>query len=96
MTRRRLTGRPGFPIAIAAAAALSVLACSATSSPSATATSTPVPAPTEPTELTIFAAASLRDLLDASKTAYEATNDGVTLLISTDSSAALETNRCQL
>jgi len=56
-----------------------------------TATSTPVPAPTQPTELTIYGAASLKDMLDAAATAYEATNDGVTLVISTDSSAALET-----
>jgi molybdate transport system substrate-binding protein len=56
-----------------------------------TATSTPVPAPTQATELTIYGAASLKGVLDAATTAYEATNDGVTLVISTDSSAALET-----
>ena len=57
--------------------------------PSASPTSTPVPAPTEPAELTIYGAASLKGLLDAAKAGYEATHDGVTVVISTDSSAAL-------
>jgi len=43
------------------------------------------------TELTIFAAASLKGALDKARTAYEAGHPGTTLLISTDSSAALET-----
>jgi len=43
------------------------------------------------TELTIYAAASLKAVLDEAETAYEAANPGVTLTISTDSSSALET-----
>jgi molybdate transport system substrate-binding protein len=41
--------------------------------------------------LTIFGAASLKGALDEAKIAYEAVNPGTTLTISTDSSAALET-----
>lgn len=42
-------------------------------------------------ELTVFAAASLKGVLDAMKPAFEAAAPGVTLVVSTDSSAALET-----
>ena len=42
-------------------------------------------------ELTIFAAASLKNMLGEAETAYEAANPGTDLTISTDSSAALET-----
>ncbi|HET9853138.1 MAG TPA: molybdate ABC transporter substrate-binding protein [Candidatus Limnocylindrales bacterium] len=91
MTQPGVAGRRARLVATAAIAVLALAACSAaTASPGPTATSTLVPAPTEPTELTIFGAASLQDLLDAAKTAYESTHDGVTLVISTDSSAALE------
>jgi molybdate transport system substrate-binding protein len=41
-------------------------------------------------ELTIFAAASLKNALEQARTAYEATNPGTMLTISTDSSSALE------
>ncbi len=41
--------------------------------------------------LTIYGAASLKGVLDRAKAAYEAANPGTTLTISTDSSAALET-----
>ena len=41
--------------------------------------------------VTIFGAASLKGVLDKAKAAYEAANPGTTLTISTDSSAALET-----
>jgi molybdate transport system substrate-binding protein len=44
-----------------------------------------------PVSLTIYAAASLEQALDAAKTAYGAVNPRTTLTISTDSSAALET-----
>ncbi|MBA2382438.1 MAG: molybdate ABC transporter substrate-binding protein [Chloroflexi bacterium] len=44
-----------------------------------------------PTNLTIYAAASLKGALDEGKTAWEAAHPGSTLTISTDSSAALET-----
>ena len=47
-------------------------------------------APSSPTvELTIYAAASLKGAMDAAKAAYETANPGTTLVISTDSSAAL-------
>jgi len=42
-------------------------------------------------ELTVFGAASLKGALEQAKTAYEASHPGTTLTISTDSSAALET-----
>jgi molybdate transport system substrate-binding protein len=55
-------------------------------------TSTPVPAATPQPELTIYAAASLGGLLEAAKAAYEQTiGDDVSIVISTDSSAALAT-----
>jgi len=58
-----------------------VAACtagSATSAPSAAAT-----------DLTIFGAASLKGVLEAAKTAYEASHPGMTLTLSTDSSSVL-------
>jgi molybdate transport system substrate-binding protein len=67
-------------------------ACSSSgSSPSLAATTLPPATSAEPVELTVFAAASLRDALDAVKLEYEAATPGTTLTISTDSSAALET-----
>ncbi len=42
-------------------------------------------------ELQVYAAASLKAVLDQVKTAYEAATPGITLTISTDSSTALET-----
>jgi molybdate transport system substrate-binding protein len=42
-------------------------------------------------ELAIYAAASLKGALDEAKAAYEAANPGTTLVISPDSSSALET-----
>jgi molybdate transport system substrate-binding protein len=44
-----------------------------------------------PAVLTIYGAASLKGVLDKVKAAYETANPGTTLTISTDSSAALET-----
>ena len=44
-----------------------------------------------PAALTIFAAASLRDAIDAAVETYEAANPGTTLVVATDSSAALAT-----
>jgi len=44
-----------------------------------------------PAALTIFGASSLKGALDDVKTTYETANPGTTLTISTDSSAALET-----
>ena len=45
----------------------------------------------EAVELTVFGAASLKGALEEAKAAYEAANPGTTLTLSTDSSAALET-----
>jgi molybdate transport system substrate-binding protein len=42
-------------------------------------------------ELTVYAAASLKGVLEEAKAAYEAANPGMTLTLSTDSSSALET-----
>jgi molybdate transport system substrate-binding protein len=44
-----------------------------------------------PVELTILAAASLKKVLDKVKTVYESAHPGATLVVSTDSSSALET-----
>lgn len=45
----------------------------------------------EAVELTVYAAASLKGALEAARTAYEAAAPGTTLLLATDSSAALAT-----
>lgn len=47
--------------------------------------------PAESVELTIFGAASLKGALEEAKAAYETANPGTRLTLSTDSSAALET-----
>jgi len=61
--------------------AVALAACSGTvAAPSATAA-----------ELTIYGAASLKGALDKAKAAYETANPGTKVTISTDSSAALET-----
>jgi molybdate transport system substrate-binding protein len=67
-------------------------AASATAAPPSVASPTPAgPATAAPAgELTIYGAASLSGALAKAKTAYEASNPGTTLTISTDSSAALE------
>lgn len=72
--------------------ALVLAACSsgATPAPSAPASSAAA-ASAAPSSLTIYAAASLKAALAKATTAYEAANPGTTLSISTDSSAALET-----
>ncbi len=49
------------------------------------------PSPTAALELTVLAAASLKDALAAVKTAYEAAVPGTTVTIATDSSATLRT-----
>ena len=78
------------------ALALVLAGCSsgATRAPSAP-TSTPIAstgAPTAaPASLTIYGASSLNAVLAKMKTTYEAANPGTTLMISTDSSTALET-----
>lgn len=92
--------KPRFP-SIALLAVL-VAACSgAAASPSASPVSPAGPASAGPsssvpsaapgaTELQVYAAASLKKALAKAKAAYEAANAGVTLTVSTDSSAALE------
>ncbi len=79
--------------AVLAAALVAVFGgCSAGgASPIPSATSTPVPAATQPAELVVYGAASLKGLLEAAKSAYEATIGDITIVLSTDSSAALAT-----
>ncbi|HZC33236.1 MAG TPA: molybdate ABC transporter substrate-binding protein [Candidatus Bathyarchaeia archaeon] len=84
--------------AIAVLAALVVGACSTPGSTSPGATAVPpaashasAPTSAQPAALTIYGAASLKGVLAKVKTAYEAANPGTTLTMSTDSSAALET-----
>jgi molybdate transport system substrate-binding protein len=81
-------------------AALTILAvvlaaCStAGSSPSTSGQSSTAPASASTAasvELTVYAAASLKGVLDEAKVAYEAANAGTTIMTSTDSSSALET-----
>lgn len=70
--------------------ALLVAACSSGSAATLPAASGAASA-AAPVELQVYAAASLKSALAKVKVAYEAANPGVTLTISTDSSAALET-----
>ena len=88
------------PLAMAIIGAVIVAACStagaspsvapsaASSAPSAVASTSPSP---EAVNLTIFGAASLSNVLKKVQQAYAASHAGTTLTISTDSSAALET-----
>jgi molybdate transport system substrate-binding protein len=82
--------------------ALALAACSAgTASPAVNPASPAGPASVAPasqapiavafSELQVYAAASLKKVLDKARTAYEAATPGVTLTVSTDSSSALET-----
>ncbi len=67
---------------------------SSTGSPASAAASTAgatTPPSTAASELTIYGASSLSGALAKAKTAYEAANPGITVTISTDSSASLET-----
>jgi molybdate transport system substrate-binding protein len=59
--------------------------------PAPGASATGMPPTPAPVSLTILGAASLTGTLAAAKTAYESATPGVTLVISTDSSSALET-----
>lgn len=65
-----------------ASAVFALAACStgATTAPSASST-----------DLTVYAAASLKGVIEAARAAYEAANDGTAVTVSTDSSAALAT-----
>lgn len=89
-------------LTLALALALVVAACSnagstpAPSAPAEPSTAAPSAAPSsppgaEPAALTIFAAASLKNVLAEAEAAYEAANPGTDLTVTTDSSAALET-----
>jgi molybdate transport system substrate-binding protein len=91
---------------LVAAAAFVLAACSGESGSSPSASSAPSVAPSASAvaspapsaaavELTVFGAASLKGVLDKAKTAYEADTPGVTLVVSTDSSAALATQITQ-
>ena len=91
------------PLAVPAAVAIALAACTASggaSRSSSTAPSTGSVAPSvgsspgtapAPASLTIYGAASLKAALAEAKAAYERANPGTTITISTDSSAALET-----
>lgn len=93
--------KPRLP-AISTLVVLLVAACSggaaassgpASVAPSATiaAVASSMPPANTPVELTVYAAASLKGALESANAAYESANAGTTLTISTDSSAALET-----
>jgi len=71
----------GSPVASAGASSIPTAAASVPSTASSVAAD----------ELTIYGAASLKGALDKAKVAYEAAHPGTKLTISTDSSAALET-----
>jgi molybdate transport system substrate-binding protein len=83
---------------ICMAVSVIVTACTAGATPatsqspaaSQAAAASPLASP-EPAELTIYAAASLRDVLDAMKGTFETANPGTTLVISTGASSALST-----
>jgi molybdate transport system substrate-binding protein len=84
-------------LSLAGIAAVALAGCAAALTPGASAPSTP-PAGTgiaspvaPPANLSIYAAASLKNAIGKAKDEYEAANQGTTLTISTDSSAALET-----
>ena len=81
MTRRALVGF----LLIASVMLLATCGSDTRGSPA------PPTSPAASVELTIYAAASLRDAIEAAKAAYETANPGVTLVISTGSSAALAT-----
>jgi len=64
-----------------------LLACSGARAGASVAPSAATPA----VDLTVYAAASLKGALDAAKPAYESSHPGVTVVVSTDASSALET-----
>jgi molybdate transport system substrate-binding protein len=91
------------PVALAAFVVLVAGACSAAGGgapaslasaapPSTDMSRTPTPGGSAaPVELTVFGAASLQGVLEEAKAAYEAAHAGTMVVLSTDSSAALET-----
>jgi molybdate transport system substrate-binding protein len=64
-----------------------LLACSGAQAGASVAPSAATPA----VDLTVYAAASLKGVLDAAKPAYDSSHPGVTVVVSTDASSALET-----
>lgn len=76
--------RHGFGVVIVLLALVAAGCSGAAPSPSASSS-------VAPTELQVYAAASLKSALAKVKAAYEAATQGVTLTVSTDSSTALET-----
>ncbi|HEX2626367.1 MAG TPA: molybdate ABC transporter substrate-binding protein [Candidatus Limnocylindrales bacterium] len=84
--------RPGLALLITAlvAACGGGATAAGTTAPAAGATAAPATNAVG-TEITIYAAASLKGALDQAKTVFEAANPGILLMISTDSSSALET-----
>ncbi len=96
MTRSRFAAPLGTLLLVLTACSSGTGASSSASSsvapasvaPSSAASPNTAPAPAA---LTIYAAASLKGVLEKTKTAYEAANPGSALTISTDSSSALET-----
>jgi molybdate transport system substrate-binding protein len=83
--------RPRSVLVAAFAVALTACSSGATSSPSAAPSATTMAPSAAGIELTVFGAASLKAVLDQAKVAYEAATPGVTVTVSTDSSAALAT-----
>ena len=86
-----MPGRPLFLALVVAACAAGSASVGPTSvPPTAVATAAPPTTP-PPVQLTIFAAASLKGALGTIKAAYEAASPGTTIIVSLDSSSALET-----
>jgi molybdate transport system substrate-binding protein len=81
------------PVAILAVAvpAVALAACSPAADSPRSSGSADASATGAPTELTVFAAASLEAVLAEVRDSYETSHPGVTLTVSTDSSAAVET-----
>ena len=90
MSQRFLVILAGLMVVVAACSSSGGAPATVTPTSSPTTVAAPSPTPV-PVELTIFAAASLKGALADVKVAYEAANPGMTLTISTDSSAALKT-----
>ncbi|HET9614361.1 MAG TPA: molybdate ABC transporter substrate-binding protein, partial [Candidatus Limnocylindrales bacterium] len=94
MSRSRWSSRPTtLKLAVAVAFVILLTGCSSSAaSPSgATSSTAPADASADAAPLTILGAASLKGALDRVKAAWETGHPGSTLTISTDSSAALET-----
>ncbi len=88
---KRLVTAVFVGIVVAACSGSTTSAVPTTAPAISAAPSTSSPSPAAAAELTIYGAASLKGALDKIKAAYESAVPGTTLTISTDSSAALET-----